>query len=293
MTQQSLCAHAKVNLTLDVTGRRADGYHLVSMVMQSIGLHDVVTVTADTGSDTIVVATTSEVLPTDQSNLCYRAAEQFFSETQVRNGGVLIEVQKNIPIAAGLAGGSTDAAAVLTLLNCLYETNLTDEQLSAMALKLGADVPFCLCGGTMLAEGIGEVLTRLPDAPNPIVLLCTPPIDVSTAEIYRALDDCVISRHPDNAAMKQAILEQNLMSLSEQLENVMQPVTAGRYPEISDICQTMLDGGAMGAVMSGSGPTVFGLFSDIQAAEIVRIQLSRQYKNTLITNFSTHALTER
>lgn len=292
MTQQTICAHAKINLTLDVTGKRADGYHLVSMVMQSVGLHDVVTVSAHTGSGDIVVATDQAALPNDRSNLCWRAAEQFFAETGMENDGVRIEVRKNIPVAAGMAGGSTDAAAVLFLLNRLYEANLPQEQLCDIGLKLGADVPFCLCGGTMLAEGIGEQLTHLPDAPSLIVLLCKPPLGVSTADIYRALDDCDIVQHPNTQAMQQAIADKDTVRISQLLENVMQPVTAKRRPEIMDIRQIMLDGGAMGAVMSGSGPTVFGLFSEEETAASVYRVLKARYQDTILTNFSTAALTE-
>lgn len=292
MTQQTICAHAKINLTLDVTGKREDGYHFVSMVMQSVGLHDVVTVSAHTGSGDIVVATDQAALPNDRSNLCWRAAEQFFAQTGIVNDGVRVEVQKNIPVAAGMAGGSTDAAAVLFLLNRLYETGLSQQQLCDIGLQLGADVPFCLCGGTMLAEGIGEKLTRLPDAPSPIVLLCKPPVGVSTPEIYRALDDCEIVKHPDTAAMQQAIADRDTVRMAQLLENVMQPVTAQRRPEILKIRQTMLDGGAMGSIMSGSGPTVFGLFSEQKAAETVYHALKKTYLDTILTDFSVSGLTE-
>lgn len=292
MIQQTICAHAKINLTLDVTGKRADGYHLVSMIMQSVGLHDVVTVFAHTGSQDIVIATDQAALPNDRSNLCWRAAEQFFAETGVENDGVRVEVQKNIPVAAGMAGGSTDAAAVLFLLDQLYETKLSLQRLCEIGLKLGADVPFCLCGGTMLAEGIGEELTRLPDAPSPIVLLCKPPVGVSTPEIYRALDDCEIMHRPDTQAMQQAIAQGDVVRMAQLLENVMQPVTAQRRPEVLKIREAMLEGGAMGAVMSGSGPTVFGLFSEHKAAEAVCYVLKQTYADTILTDFSAAGLTE-
>ena len=159
MKRKRIRAHAKINLTLDVVGRRDDGYHLVEMVMQSIGLHDLVTAAIDTGTREIVVHTSDENLADDETNLCYRAAALFLEETGVENRGIEIDVVKRIPMAAGLAGGSADAAAVLVLLDRLYETGLTEQQLCAMGLRLGADVPFCMLGGTMLAEGIGEKLT--------------------------------------------------------------------------------------------------------------------------------------
>ncbi|MGN1014269.1 MAG: 4-(cytidine 5'-diphospho)-2-C-methyl-D-erythritol kinase [Butyricicoccus sp.] len=292
MKQLSVRAHAKINLTLDVTGRREDGYHLVEMVMQSIGLHDVVTVQAHTGSGEIQLHSSNDQLPDDPTNLCWRAAQLFLDETGVSNDGIAIRVEKNIPMAAGLAGGSTDAAAVLVLLDQLYETRLTQDELCALGLRLGADVPFCMLGGTMLAQGIGEQLTRLPDAPDPIVVLCKPPIGVSTPAVYKAIDAIEITKHPDTAAMLRAIQSGSVSEIAAQLVNVMQPVTGGMHPEVLDIRQAMVDGGALGAVMSGSGPSVFGLFDDRQAAQSVCDRLRDRYEHTFLTNFSPASLSE-
>lgn len=292
MKQHTIRAHAKINLTLDVVGRREDGYHLVEMVMQSIGLHDLVTVAIETGTPGISIRTSDEQLADDESNLCYRAAALFLQETGVPDNGIAIEVTKQIPMAAGLAGGSTDAAAVLVLLDRLYQTGLTQEQLCAMGLKIGADVPFCILGGTILAQGIGEKLTRLPDAPNPIIVLCKPPVAVSTPEIYRAIDSYEIEEHPSTEAMVRAMEQCNLQELANELENVMQPVTAERYPEILEIRETMLDCGAVGALMSGSGPSTFGIFVDPDEAQEAYDKLKEQYPDTFMTDFSKTSLDE-
>jgi 4-diphosphocytidyl-2-C-methyl-D-erythritol kinase len=292
MKQHSIRAHAKINLTLDVVGRREDGYHLVEMVMQSIGLHDIVTVSAETGTQSIALHTSDGRLPDDENNLCYRAAALFLKETGVVSSGIAIDVVKQIPMAAGLAGGSTDAAAVLVLLDRLYETGLTQTQLCTMGLKLGADVPFCIQGGTMLAQGIGETLTPLPAAPNPIVVLCKPPAAVSTPEIYRAIDQYGIDEHPDTKAMLRAMQHCDLQEMAKKLHNVMQPITAKRHPEILAIRQTMLDCGAIGAVMSGSGPSTFGIFVDPDNAQRAYAQLKAEYPDTFVTDFSKTAWDE-
>lgn len=292
MEQKSIRAHAKINLTLDVVGRRDDGYHFVQMIMQSIGLHDDVTVTIRTGSKQIDVSTANGQLSNDRKNLCYRAAELFLQETGVRNEGIHVGLAKRIPISAGLAGGSTDAAATLVLLNDLYQTGLTTEQLCEMGLKLGADVPFCIMGGTMLSEGIGERLTRLPDAPNPIVVLCRPPFPVSTPAVYQAIDNAEITQRPDNAAMLCAIEQQDIDGIAKNLANVMQPITAAMHPEILQIRQALLNCGAIGSVMSGSGPTTFGLFTDRTAAQNAYDMLKEQYPDTILSNFSAVSLDE-
>lgn len=203
MKQASTEAYAKINLTLDVTGKRPNGYHDVCMVMQSIGIHDIVTVQTETGADDIELTISHCDLPTDSSNLAYRAAQLFLQRTNKQSDGIRIHIEKHNPIAAGLAGGSTDAAAVLVLLNDLYQTGLTQEQLMEMGLALGADVPFCIAGGTMLAEGIGEVLTPLPHAPQAFVVLCKPPscgIDTGHLSSHRQRRHCTPSGHAGDAA---------------------------------------------------------------------------------------------
>lgn len=286
MKQAAVEAHAKINLTLDVTGKRLDGYHDVCMVMQSIGAHDVVTVAVGTGSGTISLRTVGSDLPSDSRNLAYRAAELFLNETGIACDGISIAIEKHIPVAAGLAGGSTNAAAVLVLLDQLYDTQLGEEKIMEMALKLGADVPFCIAGGTMLAEGIGEKLTRLPDAPQVHVVLCKPPFAVSTPAIYRAIDAADITVRPDTAQMLRALDIGSAAAVSQHLYNVMQPVTAKMHPEVTQICDTMKAHGALGAIMSGSGPSVFGLFDDQDKAEQACTILVQQYEETFLTDFS-------
>ena len=286
MKQAAVQAHAKINLTLDVTGRRPDGYHDVCMVMQSIGVHDIVTVAVGTGSGSISLRTVGSDLPSDHRNLAYRAAELFLKETGISCDGISIVIEKHIPVAAGLAGGSTDAAAVLTLLDQLYDTQLHTEQRMKMGLQLGADVPFCMVGGTMLAEGIGEKLTALPDAPQAHVVLCKPPFAVSTPAIYRAIDSAEITARPDTDAMLRAIQAGDVAAVSRLLYNVMQPVTAEMHPEVTEICKMMRENGALGSIMSGSGPSVFGLFPDHDQAQQTCTILSKQYEETFLTDFS-------
>lgn len=286
MKQAVVEAHAKINLTLDVTGKRPNGYHDVCMVMQSIGIHDLVTVRTGTGTGQIELAISNSILPSDPSNLAWRAAELFLEEQQLACDGISIEIEKHNPIAAGLAGGSTDAAAVLVLLNQLYDTRLSVEQLMEMGVKLGADVPFCIAGGTMLAQGIGEQLTSLPDTPQSYVVLCKPPFAVSTPAIYKAIDSAEIPTRPDTQAMLEALRRNDLKAVAEQLCNVMQPVTAQMHPEVGEICGMMRDNGALGAIMSGSGPSVFGLFDDQAVAEACKAALEEQYEETFLTNFS-------
>lgn len=289
MKQAAVKAHAKINLTLDIIGKRPNGYHDVCMVMQSIGVHDVVTVTTGTGENSIALQIPDSNLPLDSRNLAYRAAELFLQESGIACDGILIEIEKNIPVASGLAGGSTNAAAVITLLNQLYDTHFSIEKCMEIGLKLGADVPFCIAGGTMRAEGIGEKLTRLPDVPQAYVILCTPPVTVSTPAIYRAVDTAEIYQHPNTSAMQQAIAEKNLVAIADNLCNVMQPVTAAMHPEINEICKVMKQYGALNAVMSGSGPSVFGLFDNAEQAQAVCDILKKQYIQTFLTGFSDMA----
>lgn len=286
MKQAVVEAHAKINLTLDVTGKRPNGYHDVCMVMQSIGIHDLVTVRTGTGTGQIELETSNGSLPADRSNLAWRAAELFLEEQKLDCNGISIEIEKHNPIAAGLAGGSTDAAAVLVLLNQLYDTRLSVKQLMEMGVRLGADVPFCIAGGTMLAEGIGEQLTPLPDAPQAYVVLCKPPFAVSTPAIYKAIDSAEIPERPDTEAMLEALRHNDLKAVAAQLCNVMQPVTAQMHPEVEEICGIMREMGASGAIMSGSGPSVFGLFDDRTAAAACCAVLAERYEETFLTNFS-------
>ena len=261
----TLEARAKINLTLDVTGVRDDGYHLVRMIMQSVKLHDTVSLTAREEPG-LTLRTDSPAAPADSSNLMWRAAELLMQKCGISQG-LDMELQKRIPVAAGMAGGSTDAAAVFVGMNELFSLGLSREDLMRMALPLGADIPYCIMSGTALSEGIGEILTPLPPMPACTILVARPDIEVSTGSVYRALDARPIARHPDTERALQALREQSLTDLAACMENVLEEVTAAEQPVITEIRACMLDAGAEGARMSGSGPTVFGLYKERSAAE--------------------------
>lgn len=278
----TLSAYAKINLTLDVTGRRPDGYHTVRMVMQSVGLHDDVTVTR-TGTGGVTLACDKPFVPTDGRNLAVRAAEHFFACTGLACDGLHIALKKRIPVAAGLAGGSTDAAAVLRALDTLYGAGLSTDALCGMGLALGADVPYCLVGGTMLAEGIGEVLTPLPPLPDCWAVLCKPGFAVSTAAVYAALDGCTPSARPDTAGVLRALQAGDYAGVCRRLCNVMEAVTAAGHAEIGRIKDTLMACGADGAAMSGSGPTTFGLFRTQAQAQTAYAALRQTFPDTHLT----------
>lgn len=282
MNEITLQAHAKINLTLDVTGKLPNGYHTVKMIMQTIGLHDDVTVTRGTGEGSAMTCNLS-FLPTDDSNLAVRAAKLFFEQTGVSCDGVHIAMEKRIPVAAGLAGGSTNAAAVLRALNTLYETGLSVDELCEIGLKIGADVPYCIRGGSMLAEGIGELLSPLPPMPDCHVVVCKPPFSVITAKVYARMNGGNLPVRPDTNGMIAALAAGDYFGICHRLFNVMEEVTGGDYAEISEIENTLLDAGADGAVMSGSGPTLFGLFSDADKAARAAERLKPQYPETFLT----------
>lgn len=252
-------AYAKINIGLDVLRRRADGYHEVRMIMQTIGLHDELQFTrAESG---ITLRINRPDLPAGADNLVYRAAELML-ETYGIPQGVCITLEKNIPMAAGLAGGSADAAATLKGLNDLFRIGATQEELRKLGVRLGADVPYCIMGGTALAEGIGEILTPLRNLPQCKVLIAKPNIDVSTAFVYRNLHVETREYHPDVDAQLRGIAGDNLPQVIQAMGNILELVTIPEYPVIEEIKQTMKQAGAMNAMMSGSGPTVFGLFQD-------------------------------
>ncbi len=259
-----LRAHAKINLALDVVGRRPNGYHDVRMIMQTIQLYDKLTIST-ISKDAILLKTNLGFLPAGKGNLVYEAAELFFAHTGVRSG-VYINLEKHIPVAAGMAGGSADAAATLTGLNELFGTGLTLTQLQELGVRLGADIPFCLQGGTALSEGIGEILTAIPSPPACHVLIVKPNISVSTRFVYENLVLNEQTRHPDVDGMLVALQQGDYPGIVSRLGNVLADVTEAHHPEVTEIRETMLQLGADGSLMSGSGPTVFGLFSDEQKA---------------------------
>lgn len=257
-------AYAKINLGLDVVRRLPNGYHEVRMIMQTVDICDVLTFSkTDAG---IELKVDNVTLPTDENNLIYKAAKLLL-DTKSVTGGVSITLEKNIPIAAGMAGGSTDAAATLLAVNALYELGLNIEELKELGVKIGADVPYCIEGGTALAEGIGEKLTSLPAPPACYLVVAKPNINVSTKFVYENLRANELKTHPDIDGMVRALADANLQGIADRLGNVLETVTIPAYPIIQDIKETLLSVGAINALMSGSGPTVFGLFTDRKKAE--------------------------
>ena len=260
-----LKARAKINLTLDVIGKRQNGYHDLEMIMQSINLYDTIFI-RKAKTPGIRLRANYSWLPTNSKNIAYRAAEVFFEEAGIKEYGVSIEITKRIPVAAGLAGGSTDAAATLIGLNKLYETYFKQDKLMELGLKLGADVPFCIARGTMLAQGIGEVLTPLNPVPNMHIVLAKPPISVSTANVYKALKVDEIKQHPKTKDMINALQTRDMYKISSLMGNVLEEVTIPMHPIIGEYKCMFLEHGAIGTMMSGSGSTVFGIFDSKERA---------------------------
>jgi 4-diphosphocytidyl-2-C-methyl-D-erythritol kinase len=252
---------AKINLTLDVLSRRMDGYHNVEMIMQSINLYDTLTITRT--SSKVILESSNENIPLDDTNLACRAAKLMIEAFDIKEG-VNIHLEKRIPVAAGLAGGSTNAAGVIAAIDKLYNLNASTQRLMDIGLKLGADVPYCIMGGTVLAQGIGEILTPLKPIKKTWVLLSKIDKDVSTALVYKSLDMDNLENKPDTEAALRAIETQDINLLAKSMGNVLEPVTTSLCPEITDVKNRMLREGSLGSMMSGSGPTVFGLFDNIE-----------------------------
>ena len=259
----TLKAYAKINLALEVLGKRPDGYHEVAMIMQSVSLHDTLILSLQE-SDITLICDRPE-LPCDHSNLAYRAAELLRREVGVTQG-VQIELTKRIPLAAGLAGGSTDAAAVLKGLNRLWGLALSPVELEQLAARLGSDVPFCLWGGTSLATGRGEMLTPLPDFTGHGVVLANPSLQVSTAWVYGNYRDAAGNRRRDISSLRHSIEQPDFSAVADTLFNDLETVTVPAYPQVAEIQEQLLQAGAAGVLMSGSGPTVFALTPDYASA---------------------------
>ncbi len=284
MRQIELKALAKINLGLDVLGKRENGYHDVRMIMQSIYLYDDVKIERKTAPG-IELSSNLFFLPTGDGNIAYKAAQMLIEEFGIEEG-VRITLHKHIPVAAGMAGGSSNAAAVLFGMNRLFGLKLSRQELMERGVKLGADVPYCIMRGTVLAEGIGEELKKLPAMPKCTVLIAKPPISVSTKVVYEALDACEIVRHPDIDGLMEALEKENLQEVAAHMGNVLEDVTIPMHPEIAEIKQVMKDCGALNAMMSGSGPTVFGLFENKMAARKAQrvIREKELAKQVYVTN---------
>ena len=275
-------ARAKVNLGLDVCGRLPNGYHKVKMIMQTIDLYDELEFNKRKDPDIILSADSKDPLGDIGNNLIFRAAKLMKEYYSIKEG-IEIHLKKHIPVAAGMAGGSTDAAATMLAMNELFELGQTREQLMEKALCLGADIPFCIQGGTALAEGIGEKLTKLPAPPEASILVAKPPIMVSTKEADE------LSSHPDIDGMIEALKQGSLQGITDRMDNVLENVTVGQFPVIAQIKDFMKEHGAMNALMSGSGPTVFGIYKEEQealAAEkaLRELGLAKQIKVTQFYN---------
>lgn len=258
-------AHAKINIGLDVLRRREDGYHEVRMIMQTVELCDDLLLER-TARQGIELRTDCAQLPAGGDNLICKAADLLLRARGI-TGGVRITLTKRIPIAAGMAGGSADAAAAMRGLNELFRMGYSVGELQKLGVKLGADIPYCLAGGTMLAEGIGEILSPLPAPPPCFLVVAKPDIDVSTAFVYGNLHADTLSYHPDIDGMIGALRAGSLQGITDRLGNVLETVTVKAYPVIEELKALLRSHGAKNALMSGSGPTVFGIFTDRETAE--------------------------
>lgn len=284
MSQIELKALAKINLGLDVLGTRENGYHDVRMIMQSIYLYDDVKI--ETMKEPgIEVKSNLYFLPTDENNIAYKAAAMLKEEFDIKTG-VCITLDKHIPVAAGMAGGSSNAAAVLFGMNRIFDLGLSQTELMERGVKLGADVPYCIMRGTVLAEGIGEELTALPSMPKCTVLIAKPPISVSTKVVYDALDAQTIVNHPDIDGLILGLKKGDLRAIASAMGNVLEDVTIPMHPVIEDIKKEMKEAGALNAMMSGSGPTVFGLFDNKSKARAAqeKIRDKALAKQVYVTN---------
>ena len=261
-------AYAKINLSLDILGRLENDYHIVKMVMQTIDLSDELifeTQDRECPSMEITLVTDNGEIPGGEDNLIVRAVRRMEYKYGIRRD-LRITLKKNIPVAAGMAGGSTDAAAALRAVRDLFVPDVSDEELQKIGVTLGADIPYCVTGGTQLSEGIGEVLTVLPDAPQCGLVICKPPVGVSTGEVYKRYDSLEDVRHPDIDAQIEAIRLGDLAGMARECGNVLEEVTGAMYPRIGEIERFFEKEGALVSKMSGSGPTVFAVFADKQEA---------------------------
>lgn len=281
MNSIKLKSRAKINLSIDVLGKRQDGYHLVEMIMQTIDLYDLIEIN-EKDNDQITIKSTSDEIPLDCNNLVYKAAN-LIKKTFNINKGVEIHIKKNIPVAAGMAGGSSNAAAALVGLNKLWNLDLSNQQLEEIGLKLGADVPFCINGGAVLASGIGEELTPIKGLTKDVcILVCKPDLFVSTKEVYECIDSKDIDKRPNNKFLIECLKNEDTRQLAENMFNVLEGVTVDKHPVIQQIKDIMTNNRALGAMMSGSGPTVFGLYENREDAVKCKAILEKQFKQTFV-----------
>lgn len=285
MNSISLKSRAKINLSIDVIGKREDGYHIVEMIMQTIDLYDDIKL-KELEEDNIIIKSECSYIPLNEDNIVYKAAKLIKEKMDIKKG-IEIFIKKNIPVAAGMAGGSSNAAAVLVGLNELWELGLSKDELRDLGLKLGADVPFCIEGGTALAEGIGEKLTYIKGINKDVnILVCKPDIFVSTKEVYQSLDIKNIEKRPDNKLLIEKLKNDDIVSVSNNMVNVLEEVTSKKYSDIKVIENIIAKNGAMGTMMSGSGPTVFGFFDNEEKARRARVELLENYSQVYVVTSS-------
>lgn len=283
MIHLSSMAHAKLNLTLDVLGRRGDGYHDLKMVMQEISLGDALELDLETGAPWAMECGSAGI-PCDDTNLCIKAARLFFGATGIDCHGLTVRLTKYTPSCAGMGGGSADGAAVLRLLWEHYDRPISREALFSIAEQVGSDVPFTLLGGTALAEEKGQILTSLSPMPQCTLVICKPDFPISTPALFHAIDDAEIVARPDTPGMLRALEQGDLSGIAEKLFNVFTPVVAREHPEIGVIQDIMVSHGALGAEMTGSGPTVFGIFTDKTAAGACYGVLRQRFPETFLAH---------
>lgn len=280
LEQITIAAPAKINLSLDITGKLENGYHALDTIMQTISIEDKITL-AKTGRQISVLCDHPQV-PQGNGNICHKAAEAFFEKTALE-GSVIITIDKNIPVAAGLAGGSSDAAAVIKGLNLLYGTGLTQREMCEIGLKCGADVPYCIVAGTCRAKGIGEKLTKLPSFAGVYIVLVVPDFFVSTEWAYKNYDLNSPDEKPRTEELISYIRGRDIKNTAERMANVLESVTAKKHPEIREIKHDIKKSGACGSVMSGSGPSVFGLFENEEKARIAYSVIREKYNRSYLT----------
>lgn len=276
----SLNAHAKLNLSLDVLSKREDGYHNLQMIMQTVQLHDTITIEEITAG--VEIDCEAPYVPNNSSNIAYKAAELMINRFGL-DAGVRIRIEKRIPVAAGLAGGSSDAAAVLKGINSLFKLGISQQELMEISKTIGADVPYCIMGGTAMAEGIGEKITPLPKMDSIPVILVKPRFGVSTASVFKSLDLNNVGERPKTEMIIDALKRGDINFIAENLCNVLESVTVTKYPLIGKIKKDLTDKGAMGSIMSGSGPTVFGLFENTRTAKKAFNVISKSRNDCFLT----------
>lgn len=281
MTTISEKAYAKINLTLDVLGRREDGFHDLKSVMQTVSLHDTVELDLETGKEWTLSCGRPDI-PCDERNLAWKAAKLFCDAASRDPGGISIRITKNIPSGAGMGGGSADAAAVLRMLNRYYGEPMTLEELAALGGSIGSDIPFCVLGGTVMCEGRGEIMRRLPQMPDCILVGCKPEFSVSTPVLFRKIDAVEILKHPDNDAMERAIAAGDIRAVACEIYNVFDPVVSEEHPEIGHIKSVCMARGAMAVQMTGSGSVVYAIMPDMASAHQAMEELKQTYSQVFL-----------